>query len=187
MVGELMKLIIIICIVVAIVASILIFLITIYNKFQWLIIKLDKGENNIASSLEVKYNILLRYIEFLKNNTTIDEEDFEEYKLLNTKIPVIKFNKKINELTNMINTYMDNNEKLYKNETVNKLNEEIYNINLSINSSKKYYNNHLTEYNHLCNAFPSKIIANIFKYKEKEFIDEETPNTLKILNQDIES
>ena len=82
---------------------------------------------------------------------------------------------------------MDNNEELYKNETIIKLDNELSNINLSINSSKKYYNKHLTEYNNLCNLFPSKIIAFIFKYKPKNFIDEEIPDTLKILNQEENS
>lgn len=182
-----MLLIVIICLLIAIVALIAIFLITKYNNFQWILIKLNKGENKISSFLKTKYDILLRKFEFLKNNITIDDDDFEEYKLLNTNISIDKLNQKTNDLNNLINKYLDNNEELYKNETIIKLDNELSNINLSINSSKKYYNKHLTEYNNLCNLFPSKIIAFIFKYKPKNFIDEEIPDTLKILNQEENS
>ena len=179
-----MTLIVIICLLVALIALTAIFYITKYNKFQWIIVKLDKGENNISSYLESKYEVLLRKFEFLKTNITIDDEDFEDYKLLNTKISINKLNNKVNDLNNLINKYMDNNEELYKNETINKIDDEIQNINININSSKKYYNNNIVEYNSLCKTFPSKIIAFICKYKPKDFIDEDEPDTLKILNQD---
>ena len=187
MVGEIMNIYVIICIIVALIASIIIFLINIYNKYQWVLIKIKKGENNIESFLNIKYDTLMRYFEFLKSNITVDEDDFEEYKLFNTEVSINKLNDKIIDLKNLINRYMDNNEDLYKNETITKINEELYNINLSINSSKKYYNEHVAEYNNLCQSYPSKIIANIFKYKTKSFIDEDAPDNLKILNQEEQS
>ena len=67
---------------------------------------------------------------------------------------------------------MDNNEKLLKNESVININKELNEINITINGGKKYYNDNLIYYNHLCNAFPSNIIAKIKKYKEKDFLDE---------------
>lgn len=179
-----MNIIFIICIIVAIIASISLLIVIIYNKFQWIIIKLNKGESNISNFLEIKYNTLMRQFEFIKTKITIDNDDFEEYKLFNTKISIDKLNKNVNDLNNIINRYMDNNENLYQEETITKINEEIKNINISINSCKKYYNKQLIKYNQLCNSFPSKIVAKIFKYKEKKFIDEDTPNTLKILNQE---
>ena len=182
-----MNLIFIMCIIVAIAALISIIFVLIYNKYQWVIVKLDKGETNISNYLEIKYNILIRQFEFMKTKITIDDDDFEEYKLLNTKISLDKLNKNVNDLNTLINRYMDNNENLYQEEIIAKITEEIKTINISINSCKKYYNEHLVEYNHLCKSFPTKIIAKIFKYKEKKFIDEDAPNTLKILNQDEES
>ena len=50
-------------IIIAVLAIILIVIITIliveYNKFQWQIIKVNKGEVNIIDSLEKKYHIVL--------------------------------------------------------------------------------------------------------------------------------
>ena len=178
-----MKILAIIGIIIGIVGIILIILITKYNKYQISLIKLRKGEVNIASNLENKYNILLRYIEFLKNNTTIKEEDFEEYKLLNIKMPIKKLDKKLNNLNNIINTYLDNNEKLLKNESIINIEKELLNANIKINSSKKYYNDNLVTYNRLCNTFPSNIVGKICHYNEKEFIEEENEETLKILDE----
>ena len=78
---------------------------------------------------------------------------------------------------------MDNNEKLLKDESIIKVNKELNEINITINGGKKYYNDNLVYYNHLCNAFPSNIIAKIKKYKEKDFLDDEIKEELKILDE----
>ena len=171
-------------IIIGIIGIILIVLITIYNKYQWVIIKLNKGETSINMALEKKYHILLRYVDFLKNNIQVNEEDFEEYKLVNTKLSLNKLNKKIEEMNNVINKYMDNNEKLLKNETIVNINKELLEVNTTINGCKKYYNDNLVNYNHLLNSFPSKIVGKIFKYKEKDFLDEEVKEELKILDEE---
>ena len=173
---------VIIGIIVAIIGIILIILINQYNKFQWSITLIQKGETSIMTALEKKYNILMRYLDFLKgNNVNIDDNEYEEYKLLNTKQPIEKLNKKINKMNNLINKCMDNNEKLLKNETIININKELVDVDININGGKKYYNDNLTIYNHLCNSFPSIIVAKIKHYKEKEYLDEETKEELKIL------
>lgn len=175
---------VIIGIIIAIVGIILIILINQYNKFQWTITLLQKGETNIMEALERKYHILIRYLEFLKENKVdIDQKEYEEYKLLNTRQNVIKLNKKIYDLNNTINKYMDNNEKLLKNETIININKELSDVNININGGKKYYNDNLTIYNHLCTSFPSMIISKMMHYKEKEYLDEETKEELKILDE----
>ena len=54
---------------------------------------------------------------------------------------------------NTINKYMDNNEKLLKEETIININKELQDVNVNLNGSKKFYNDNLTIYNHLCNSF----------------------------------
>ena len=130
-----------------------------------------------------KYNILIRYLDILKENKIdIPDEDYEDLKLINTKQPIDKLNKKIDNINNYVNKIMDNNEKLLKNESIININKELNEINININGGKKYYNDNLIIYNHLCNAFPSNIIAKIKKYKEKEFLDDEIKEELKILD-----
>ena len=163
---------------------VLIIFINQYNKFQWSNTLIQKGEVNIVNALTNKYNILLRYLDFLKNNKVeIKDEDYDKYKMINLKQPINKLNKQIIEMNNVVNQYMDNNEKLLKNETIININKELNDANININGGKKYYNDNLIIYNNLCNAFPSNIIAKIKKYKQKEFLDNETKEELKILDE----
>ena len=179
-----MNILVIIGIIIAIIGIILIILINQYNKFQWTITLLEKGETNIQEALEKKHHILIRYLDFLKENKVeIDQHEYDTYKLLNTKQPAVKLNKKINDLNNYINKCMDNNEKLLKNDTIIKISKELNEVNININGGKKYYNDNLIIYNHLCNSFPSIIISKIMHYKEKEYLDEEVKEELKILDE----
>ena len=179
-----MDILLIIGIVVAIIGIILIILVTQYNKFQWTNILVDKGETNLESAFNKKHNILIRYLDILKDNKIdISDEDYDKFRLLNLTQPVSVLNKEIEEITNYINRIMDNNEKLLKNESVININKELNEINITINGGKKYYNDNLIYYNHLCNAFPSNIIAKIKKYKEKDFLDDEIKEELKILDE----
>lgn len=179
-----MNILVIVGIVVAFISIILIILINQYNKFQWIKIKIDKGETNITNALTKKYNILLRYLDILKNNKIdIDDNEYEEYKLLNLKISINRLNSKVDTLNNIINKYMDNNEKLLQNESIININKELMEANINTNGGKKYYNDNLEVYNHLCHAFPSNIVAKLFKYKDKDFLDNELKEELKILDE----
>ena len=176
---------VIIGIVIAIIGIVLIILINQYNKFQWSITLIQKGESSIMNALEKKYNILLRYLDFLKSNkVNISDSEYDEFKLLNIKQPIEKLNKKIDKMNNLVSKYMDNNEKLLKNETIININKELLEVDININGGKKYYNDNLIIYNHLCNAFPSLLVAKIMRYKEKEFLDCETKEELKILDEE---
>ena len=179
-----MNTLVIIGIMVAIIGIIAIIMINQYNRFLWSSILVNKGETNIANGLSKKYNILIRYLDFLKEKKIdIKDEDYDKYKMINLKQPITKLNKNISEMNNLISHYMDNNEKLLKNETIINLNKELNEVNITINGGKKYYNDNLILYNHLCNAFPSNIIAKIKGYEEKDFLDDEIKEELKILEE----
>ena len=139
-----METIIIICLVTIIVALLLIVLVNQYNKFKLLIIKITKGEQCINSLLQEKFNILVRYSDILKNSIKTNNEDFDEFSLLNTTSSIYKLDKKMKEMNNVINKYLDNNEKLIKNSNIISINRELQESNISLNGCKKYYNDNST-------------------------------------------
>ncbi len=182
-----MEVVLIIVAIIAIVGIILIILINQYNKFLWTNVLVDKGETNLKTLFNKKINILTRYLDILKENkVNIPDEEYNDFKFFNNKQHINKINKKIDELNNYISKTMDNNEKLLKNKAINNINKELSEINISINGGKKYYNDNLVSYNHLCNAFPSNIIAKLKHFKEKEFLDSEIKEELKILDEQKE-
>ena len=80
-----------------------------------------------------------------------------------------------------IKKYLDDNEKLLKIEAIININKEIREQDIIINSCKNYYNNNLVNYNKLIKGFPSKLVAKVCKYNEKDFYPEDKQDNFKIL------
>ena len=157
----------------------------IYNKIQYLLIKINKADANIKEATHKKYNVLLKLINFLNDNITIDEDKF--YELLNVnlnKIATIKLDSIMLESNSNIQEYLNENNKIVKNETFIKIKREIDELDVVINSCRKYYNNNATTYNKLINCFPTKLVAKIGKFKTKDFYAELPKNKLKILENE---
>lgn len=176
---------VVICILVAIIGLLIIGIINIYNKLQYNLIKLEKADTNIEDALEKKYQILVRYIDFLNEKIKVDKEVFKDFLELNLKtISNIKLCDRIDECYHEIKMYLDDNEKLLKNETLININKELREVDIVINSCKQYYNNNLVNYNKLVRCFPSKLVAKVYKYKEKDFYSEDRQDSLKILEEE---
>lgn len=174
-----------ICVIVAVIALLLIMMINIYNKLQYNLIKLNKAETNIDDALEKKYHILVRYIDFLNDNIKVDKEKFSSFLEINLQtVNNIKLLDRIDECYHEIKMYLDDNEKLLKNETLIGINKELREVDVIINSCKKYYNTSLVSYNKLVKYFPSSIVAMICGLKEKEFYPEDKKDSLKILEEE---
>lgn len=172
-----------ICFLIVIIGIIIIWIVNTYNRFQYNLIKLNKGETNIKNALNNKYQVLVRYIDFLKENIKLEEDSFNSFLNLNMKsISSIKLNKAIDDCNNEIKGYLDDNEKLLKKETLININKELLSLNVTINGCKKFYNNTLVTYNKLVHCFPSKYVAKIYKFHEKEFYSEEEIEHFKILD-----
>ncbi len=185
MVGDDMNTLVIISLIVALIAGLMLIFITNYNKFQWMNIKVKKGEINIQSALEKKYEIILNYFSLLNENVKMDENDYNRINFINND-DIVQFNNDLNNLNTIIDKYLDDNEKVLKKDKIKAINKELNEVNIFLNGCKKYYNNNLIKYNSLCKSFPSIIISKIFKYKEKEFIEEDIKESFKILNEDEE-
>ena len=181
-----MKIVIIILAIIILIAFLILIFIINYNKLKWINLKVNKGEINISGTLDKKYEILLKYFSILKEKISTKDADFNNVDFIDN-LDISSFNSKLNELNNNINNYLDNNEKLLKEEKINLINKELNNINICLNGLKKYYNSNLVIYNKLCKSFPSNVIAKILKYQEKEFIeDSNMEEDLKILDEEEE-
>ena len=63
-----------------------------------------------------------------------------------------------------------------KSSEIKKIRSQINDIDLKLDNQIDYYNENITIYNTLLKKFPSNIIANLSKYKEKLFFDRKDMN-----------
>ena len=162
----------------------LITIITIYhNKFQFVIIKIEEAENNIGILLDKKRQLLDRTRPIIKKELKLDDfleelEGFEE-KILNH----FQINSILKDSYYDLYKLLDENEKLYKSESLVSIIEELNDNEDMIVGSINYYNDSVVEFNKLVMAFPSKIVAFLFRYKKKEFHNNEKREMYEILKE----
>lgn len=175
-----MENIILICIIVV---ALLLMIATIYNnKFKLCIIKINEAENNIDILLEKKKELLIRtkpiikkelkLDDFLEDIEHLDEKNFNHFQMNDT------LKKNYNELFKVL----DENEKLFKSESLISIIEQINSNEEAMIGSIKFYNDSVVTFNELIESFPSGIIAFFKRYKTKEFYNNEKREIFEILN-----
>ena len=154
-----------------------------HNKFKYTIIKIEEAENNIGILLDKKRELLDRTRPIIKKELKLDEflEELEglEEKVLNH----FQINTILKDSYFDLCKLLDDNEKLYKSESLVSIIEDLSDNEDMIIGSINYYNDSVVEFNKLVVSFPTKIVAFFFGYKKKEFHNNEKREIYEILKE----
>ena len=160
--------------------------ITLFNRFRFAVIKLTEAENIIKKALMERVVLFDRIIPILKDNVK-DEDDNKlldsMIKLKNKKLNGVELSKELDKCNNKLNEVLDNNLELYKQENIDKLLKELLNNKEDIEYGTKYYNDNVVYYNKLVRGIPSNIIALLFRYKHRDFYENEKEEMFEILKK----
>ena len=151
--------------------------ISMYNKIQDYIIKINEVEAIIDTNLRNKYDNINKSVSIIKANDkinkNIDKNMFEEIvKLRNIKISNFDLDRKLIEAYNEFIVLKDKYKKeLEESEEIKNITKKLETIDENLDVNREYYNKNIAEYNKLIKMFPTNIIAKINKYEEKLFFD----------------
>lgn len=164
-----------ICIIIVICIIIGIY-ITLYNKIQDYIIKINEVESIIDTNLRSKYDNINKCVSIIKGNDIINKEldknMFEEIvRLRNRKISNFDLDRKLIDATNQFTTLKEKYQDLKEDKEVIEISKKIEELDEKLEVNRDYYNNNIAEYNKLVKLFPTNIIAKIHKFDEKLFFD----------------
>ena len=154
-----------------IICLILIWAISVYNRFQSLKIRTNEAEANIDTVLRKRFDILNKSIGIIEENTK--EENVLEIinKLRSKKLSNFDLDRKLYDAINEYQRYKEKYTELKNNTDFLKIDVELNETEAEIVALRKYYNDIITDYNKLAKSFPSNIIALICKYKKKTYFD----------------
>ena len=79
---------------------------------------------------------------------------------------------------------LDDNEKLFKSESLVRIVEELNANEINLVAAVKFYNDTVVTFNQLIVSFPSNILRLFFGYKKKEFYNHEKREIYEILKDD---
>ena len=151
------------------------------NKFQLAIIKIDKAEEDIDLYLQKKKELLNRTRPIIKKELKIKSfmNSIDDIPDNSSNFIIHDYLKKnYNELFKTL----DENEKLFKSESLLNILEELNSNEENIIGAIKFYNDTVVEFNQLVVSFPSRIVAFFKKYNKKEFYNNEKREIFEIFN-----
>lgn len=155
-----------------ILCMILICYVTLFNRFQHSLIRINEAEANIDSVLRTRFDLLNKSISIIKGNTEIEEDVLEGIvKLRSRKLTNFELDRQLYEAMNEFDKYKEEYPALKNCESFVKIDLGLSETETDIYACRKYYNDIITEYNRLIRAFPSNIVALICKFKEKTYFD----------------
>lgn len=147
---------------------------TLYNKIQDYIIRINEVESIIDNNLREKYDNINKISSIIKgiDKIKIDKKILDEIvKLKNQKISNFNLDRKLIETNNYFTSLKETHKEIKNNEEINITFQKIDTLDEILTVNKEYYNRNIAEYNKLIILFPTNIVASICKYKEKLFFD----------------
>ena len=179
-------------IILAIVAIIIIAIISIYNGLVQARMKVDNAWSQIDVQLQRRFDLIPNFVETVKGYMTHEKETFEKIAALRTSwanaSSVSEKAELDGQLSSTLKTIMAVSEsypELKANQNFSELSEELRNTENKISFSRQFYNDSVTMYNQKLQLFPSNIIAGMFNFTPRELFTAENDEARKNVKVDF--
>lgn len=149
-----------------------IYYIYLFNKINESIIRIEEAESRIDTNLRDKFDLLNRSVTLFKSKIELAPENFKDLiKLRTKKLSNFELDRELVKIHNEFITVYENNPSLRESDEIYKASRQLEIIDEELVTLRNYYNANIVNYNGMIKKFPTNIIANIKKYKEKLFYD----------------
>ena len=179
-------------IILAIVAIIIIAIISIYNGLVQARMKVDNAWSQIDVQLQRRFDLIPNFVETIKGYMTHEKETFEKIAALRTSwanaSSVSEKAELDGQLSSTLKTIMAVSEsypELKANQNFSELSEELRNTENKISFSRQFYNDTVTMYNTKIQVFPSNIIAGMFNFTARDLFKTESDEARKNVKVDF--
>ena len=179
-------------IILAIVAVIILAIISMYNSLVQSKIKVDNAWSQIDVQLQRRFDLIPNFVETVKGYMTHEQETFEKIAQLRTSwanAESVSDKAKLDgELSTTLKTIMAVSEsypELKANQNFSELSEELRNTENKISFARQFYNDTATAYNTKLEVFPSNIIAGMFNFKSRDLFNAESDEARKNVKVDF--
>lgn len=156
------------------------------NRFNFAIIKIQEAEDNLSIYLDKEKDLIERSIPVIKKELKYDEYLSELDSYDKEKMNLFQLNKVLSHCYNELMSTIDDNEKLLKSDTINKILSELESNEEDRIGTIKFYNDSVVKYNKLVKSFPGNIVGLLCRYRKKDFYNDENKEIEEIINKDEE-
>jgi LemA protein len=177
------------CCPLALIVVVIGYLVGVYNGLVKLRVLVEEAWSGIDVQLKRRYDLIPNLVETVKGYAKHEKKLFEKVTELRTSAMQAKGPEELGkanaELANTLKTVFavaENYPELKANENFMKLQDELSAIEEEIQSSRRYYNGAVRDFNTKLQVFPTNMIAGMLGFKAREFFEatEEERKTVKV-------
>ena len=179
-------------IVLAVIAVLIILVISMYNSLVRLRQKVKNSWSQIDVQLQRRFDLIPNLVETVKGYMAHENDVLTKVAELRTSWAnagtVAEKANLDNQLSGALKTIMAVSEsypELKANQNFSELQQELQNTENKISFSRQFYNDSVTMYNTKLEVFPSNIIASMFGFKAEEFFKVESEEARKNVKVDF--
>lgn len=163
---------IVLFIIIIVIILISITYVILFNRINETIIRINEAEIRIDNNLRDKFDLINRCISLFKSKIDLDESAFKDIiKLRSRKISNFELDRVLTKAYNEFLTIYENNKELREIDEIYKADKQLELIDEELVTLRNYYNANILNYNKMIKKFPTNLIAEIKKYKERPFYD----------------
>lgn len=162
----------------AIVIILIISVIVMYNNLVERSVRVDNAWSQIDVQMKQRYDLIPNLVETVKAYASHEKSTLEEVTkwraaAMEAKTPeeLMQSNQKLSGAIANIFATAENYPDLKANSNFLDLQSQLKELEEKIAFARQFYNDTVMKYNEYLQRFPSNIIANIFKYKERSYFE----------------
>mgnify|MGYP003294415907 CR=1 FL=1 len=173
---------------IAIIVFVLIFII-LYNQLIREKHQVDNAFSTVDVTLKKRYDLIPNLVESVRAYSKHEQAVYSEITSLRIqamqsqdKDEVVKLDKEISDGINDIMLLAENYPELKASQNYLELQKALEKLENELSAARRTYNAAVTEYNISLEAFPTNIVANIFRFEKRELfvVENNTRNNTKI-------
>ncbi len=162
--------------IVVIILIIIGYIISISNRLNRSIVKIDEASSGIDVALTKRYDVLTKMIDVVKGYAKYEQETIFKTIELRENMSMQEKNKANADMEDnfaKINALAENYPELKANENYKTLQQAIADVEEHLQAARRLYNANVSSYNQKLVTFPSSIIANSKGLVKREFFNAE--------------
>lgn len=155
----------------------LIWYISVSNKLNRAVVKIDESLSGIDVALTKRYDVLTKMIDVVKAYAKHEKETLFEVINLRKDMSIQEINdanKAMDENFKKINIVAENYPELKSSENYKTLQQSIADVEEHLQASRRLYNSNVSLFNQLLVTFPTSSVAKSKGLTKKEFFEAET-------------
>lgn len=174
---------------IAIVGLIAFYLVSVYNTFQTIKIRINEAWSGIDVQLKRRADLIPNLVETVKGYATHEQEVFENVTkareaLMNAKTPADAQNadNMLTESLKSVFAIAENYPDLKASNNFMELQKELSDTESKVAYSRQFYNSNVREFNAMVVRFPTNLVAKVFNFASISFFEatEEEKQPVKV-------